>query len=531
MCEPGQQLTPAAAMAAVTAGLTALAGADMTTLTAGEHAQLLRALGRAESRVVAARSAVLAGFDAAQAYQDDGAGSARSWLRWQTRVTPAAASAAAGWMRRLRAHPEVAAGLAAGIVSPSWARCVCDWTSVLPFCDQQQDADRVLLAAAAGGAELADLAGLAEEITRRCAGPDTDRHGEGGGFGDRSVRLAEYWEGNGLLTGNLTPECAAALRAVLDALNATAGPEDHRTAGQRDHDALCEALTRLLAARCLPERGGQPAQIQLHMTLDQLLGQPAAAAAVAEWAGHGAAAPPGADCDAAIVPVVTGHLDPALLDHLAAALLRPGTGDEDSTGSAPAPIPVTFRPGGSYAAGTTWAASTGSDGTSSQASAFRATGTAATPARPAPAPGTAARELILTRATRLLSGPGGLAAWLRHSLTDGPAASISQPLDIGIPTEIIPAHLRRAVVLRDRHCSFPGCFRPPAACQVHHIVPRSKGGVTSLVNCALLCPFHHLIAIHRWGWQFRLNPDGTKTAVSPDGRIFHTHSPPSGWAA
>ena len=45
MCQPAQQLTPAAAMAAVTTGLGVLAGLDMTTLTAGEHAELLRALG------------------------------------------------------------------------------------------------------------------------------------------------------------------------------------------------------------------------------------------------------------------------------------------------------------------------------------------------------------------------------------------------------------------------------------------------------------------------------------------------------
>jgi Domain of unknown function (DUF222)/HNH endonuclease len=545
VCDPGQQLSPAAALAAVTAGLAAVAGADLTGLTAGEQADLLRGLGVAEARVVAARSAVLAAFGAARGYEADGAGSARSWLRWQTRVTPQAASGAAGWARRLAAHPDVAAALAAGVVSPSWARCICEWTSRLPVFGQQHDADKVLLAAAAGGAELADLAGLAGEITRRCAGPDQDRDGEGDGFRDRDLKLAEYWQGSGLVQGNLTPECAAALRAVLDSLNGRAGPGDHRTAGQRDHDALHDALTRLLAARCLPERGGQPAQVLLHMTLDQLLGQPGAPGAAAEWAGYGAAAPPGTECDATIVPVVTGHLDPGLLDQLAAALLPPATpatgtgpaasdgGTGTGTGTAGWDVPgVPGRAGsgagGRFGFGTGLPAWAGPGGIPAWATPFRAWKMTA---RPAPAAGTAARELILTRAARLLSGPHGLAAWLRHQLTDGPAASISQVLDIGIPTEIIPPHLRRAVVLRDRHCSFPGCHRPPAACQVHHITPRSQGGVTSLGNCALLCPFHHLIAIHRWGWQFRLNPDGTKTVTSPDGRIYHTHSPPAGWAA
>ena len=318
------------------------------------------------------------------------------------------------------------------------------------------------------------------------ARPDTDADDDG--FRDRSLRLSPYYHGNGQLAGNLTPECTAALRAVLDALAVKAGPEDVRSQDQRDHDALQEALQRLLAARCLPERGGQPAMIQLHMSLDQLLGLDGAAAATAEWAGYGATAPPGADCDATIAPVVTGHIDQDLLARLATDLLRPDTGPGGRAAASPAPAS----------------------------------------ARPVPEPGTAARELILTRATRLLAGPQGLAAWLRTSLMTGPAATSSQPLDIGLPTETIPAHLRRAVVLRDRHCAFPGCERAPAGCHVHHVVPRSAGGVTSLTNCVLLCPFHHLIAIHRWGWRLRLNPDGTTTVISPDGsRTYRSHAPPT----
>jgi 5-methylcytosine-specific restriction endonuclease McrA len=104
---------------------------------------------------------------------------------------------------------------------------------------------------------------------------------------------------------------------------------------------------------------------------------------------------------------------------------------------------------------------------------------------------------------------------------------VSLPLDTGTPTPTVPAHLRRAVIIRDRHCAFPGCSAPPAACQAHHVLPRSKGGVTALHNLALLCSFHHLIAVHRWGWTLTLHGDGTTTATSPDGsRTLHSHSPP-----
>ena len=93
-------------------------------------------------------------------------------------------------------------------------------------------------------------------------------------------------------------------------------------------------------------------------------------------------------------------------------------------------------------------------------------------------------------------------------------------------TELVPPHLRRAIITRDRHCAAPGCDTPPAACHVHHIIPRSQGGTTSLANCLLLCAFHHLILVHRWGWTITLNADGTTTATSPDGRTLHSHSPP-----
>jgi hypothetical protein len=34
--------------------------------------------------------------------------------------------------------------------------------------------------------------------------------------------------------------------------------------------------------------------------------------------------------------------------------------------------------------------------------------------------------------------------------------------------------------------------------------------------------------VHRWGWTLLLNPDGTTTATSPDGRrTLHSDAPPS----
>jgi HNH endonuclease len=138
----------------------------------------------------------------------------------------------------------------------------------------------------------------------------------------------------------------------------------------------------------------------------------------------------------------------------------------------------------------------------------------------------ALRHAIARLAVDFLSGPNGLAAALRTGLLQAPYNTPSLPLDIGY-SDNIPAHIRRAVTLRDKHCAWPHCGRPAAWCDVHHIVHKDDGGETSVRNCLLLCQFHHDVCIHRWGWQIVLHPDGTTTAYGPDGRVLHSHSPPT----
>jgi HNH endonuclease len=214
------------------------------------------------------------------------------------------------------------------------------------------------------------------------------------------------------------------------------------------------------------------------------------------------AAGPGDDCDAALAPVVTGRIDHDLAARLARRLARIWAEADPRR----RPCGHACRPDNDD----------GQDGQDDMGERERNRDLAEA----------CAREMILRHAVALLSGPDGLAAWLRTGTLPGPAASVSLPLDVGAVTDLIPPHLRRAIITRDRHCAAPGCDQPPQACHVHHIVPRSRGGATSLANCLLLCPFHHLILIHRWGWQIALHADGTTTMTSPDGRTLHSHSPP-----
>ena len=135
--------------------------------------------------------------------------------------------------------------------------------------------------AAKSGADLRGLAELAAEIYARSL-PDPDDSPDDG-FDERSVRLETTFEGAGVLTGDLTPECAAVVTAVLDALSAPAGAEDTRTYGQRYHDALQEAMRRLVASDLLPERAGQPVKVVAHIALADLLLMDGSSALQEEW--------------------------------------------------------------------------------------------------------------------------------------------------------------------------------------------------------------------------------------------------------
>ncbi len=508
--EPG---SVSGALAMLDRALDYLNAADVASLPVATQADALKSLEAAEAKHTAARAAVLSAFSTSGGPEADGHGVARVWLRWQTRVTRSAAAGAVAWMRRLAAHPAVWRALADAEITTSWARQLCAWTDRLPG-NVRADADQVLCQAAADGADLADLARLAEAIYQRTRGPDD---GDDDDFGDRYLHLGITFSGAGRAQGDLTPGCAAALSAVLDALGKKAGPEDTRTAAQRRHDALEDACRRLIATGMLPARGGQPTQVQVHLGLAELRGMPGAAAAERAWVtvrtGDGGISQgrPGwltgaeaqaAACDATVVPVVTGHVDRTALGQLTDAFVAAhGLAHPGSTGPA-------F---GCRCGGCTCPAN-----------------------RPlAPVARRRLARALLGLAIDAVSGPGGLAAVLRANLAGpeqslaSPLTSVSLPLDVGAAGEGIPAQLRRAVTLRHPCCSFPGCRQPASVCDVHHLVPRAAGGVTALHNLVPLCRFHHLIAIHHWGWSLRLNPDGTTTATSPDGRrVWHSHSPP-----
>lgn len=100
----------------------------------------------------------------------------------------------------------------------------------------------------------------------------------------------------------------------------------------------------------------------------------------------------------------------------------------------------------------------------------------------------------------------------------------SEPLDVGRKTPVVPPAIRRAVIVRDRQCRFPGCDRPHAWCEAHHILHWADGGATALQNLLLLCRRHHR-KVHEAG-GFRLELDGRPVFRRPDGSPLEDRGPP-----
>ena len=355
-----------------------------------------------------------------------------------------------GWVKRADAHPDVQVALAAEAVSTSYAREICRWTDRMPE-EVRAAADEILLGAAAAGLELADLAGLAAEMYEKSRQdkPDNDGgDGDGGDagavFDDRAVNLAATFGGAGVIHGDLTPECAEFVQTVLDALSAPAGAEDDRTHEQRYHDALQEAMRRLLAAGLLPERSGQPVKVWAHISLGDLMLIEGSSALLEEWtsglrarwAGHRAAAAEAGGhqglwldgdaaeaitCDAAVAPVVTGSVDPGAFDDLVRLCVQLGR------------LRHPIAPGagvgqdGATAAGTQDSTGTGGGADGGGPEVPAASGGPEVPAAFGGARSREALELaVIGKAVELLSGPGGLAQ-LPAPQAAGRAAGRGQP--------------------------------------------------------------------------------------------------------
>jgi hypothetical protein len=524
------------ALAMLDGALGFLADMDAAGTPAAVLAVGLRALERADAVGAAARGRMLAAFDAQDGPVADGQRTTRTWLVHSTRVTRGQAAEHKAVQALAEGHRVLLAGLReGGVVTKSIALQLARWTAAIPE-EFREKAEEILVGAARAGADLRALAAICAEIRYRTATPDPDDQNDK--HLDRGVSLATTIDGAGVIHGDLTPECAAMVQAVLDALAAPGGAGDLRTHPQRYHDALEDAMRRLLASGLLPKRAGQPVKALVHiyfaelceMDTDSVLQDKWIAEYRARWAAHRAATSVATGdggawlegdaarkiaCDAMLVPVVTGDLDASAVEDLIDLCVhyhRIRTG-----ASNPADVPSSAD------------AQDSTDATGDSAVPGGLVGQAARQGEKAATVADALADLehqILGKILQVVSGPGGVASFLRQNLLGKGLNGPSLPLDVG-RTDDVPVHLRRLVALRDQTCQYPGgCDQPASSCEPHHVVHRQDGGRTSLTNLKDYCHWHHHVVLHQLGWTLKVHPDSTSQVTSPAGRIIRSHSPP-----
>src|SRR5271156_1011587 len=245
-----------------------LAAQDAAALPAQAAADQLRALERADAAGAALRGRLLEVFDTQDGHLAGGQRSTRTWLVHSLRVTRGQAAEHLAVQALARSHRVLHAALAEGwVLTKSEALQLAKWTRAIPD-EYRAAAEEILVGAARGGVNLRGLAAICAEIRARTAEADPD-DGNGKHL-DRGVSLATTFDGAGVVHGDLSPECAALVQAVLDALSAPAGGGDLRTRPERYHDALAEAMRRSLASDPLPRRAGQPVKALVHIYFAEL---------------------------------------------------------------------------------------------------------------------------------------------------------------------------------------------------------------------------------------------------------------------
>jgi hypothetical protein len=327
--------------------------------------------------------------------------------------------------------PQVASAVAEGAVSPAQVDVIVEAMAKIP--DGAPAAawpvvEGVLVAAARHEAPQL-LRRTAHELLIRLE-PEELEERERRRERERAFTLSPLPDGWSRPSGRFDPQLTAQLQAVLDALAAPRpaedGTPDPRSAPQRRHDGLAEAIGWVLRSDQLPDCGGTPVTVLATTTMSDLT----KAAGMAE----------SESLDLSSL-AADANLDlPELLASTTSRLAMLGHGQLISARSLLAwaceaqVVPVVFNDSGG---------------------------------------------VLSYGRTRRYASPGQ----------------------------------RLALAARDRGCTFPGCERPPAWCEAHHVVEWIKDGPTDLANLCLLCTYHHRHFAHA-GWHASIR-DGVVWWIPP----------------
>ena len=97
----------------------------------------------------------------------------------------------------------------------------------------------------------------------------------------------------------------------------------------------------------------------------------------------------------------------------------------------------------------------------------------------------------------VITQPGQPGAHVLQTRDGEPVLLDGEEIDREPAARLASAAQRTALAFRDRHCTYPGCTRPPTwSLHAHHKTSYRDGGPTTVKNLSLLCSEHHTLTHH-----------------------------------
>ncbi|OZF13500.1 HNH endonuclease, partial [Rhodococcoides fascians] len=391
------------------------------------------------------------------------------WLSSTTLLTPSKANKIVALARGLKNFPDIAGAVNTGVMSVDHAALILTFAETPPKNLPQEGRDiarTAMITAATGPGARTDK--IREAITKledtygsdKPPPEDTDRNEL---FASKTLngRLVAKMDFDAI-TGE---KLLTALSPLTEPHPAADGTQDDRSPAKRRADAFGHILDRYLASKDRPTEGGEKPHVNLHIRLQDLQSQSSQ---------NNSDITDDETTRAAAESDNTDPADPVDID--TGNPIRPDTADEpDPQGE---------------------------------------------PDRPAADRG----------AYRDLFGDGTSVGWLpwmgplsretsRQLACDCILTAIvmdenGNPLNLARTARTVTAKQKRALTARDHGCAFPGCGKPAAWTEGHHIWHWADGGPTDMDNLVLLCGFHHRL-IHHSDWEVFIAADNHPWFVPP----------------
>jgi hypothetical protein len=424
----------------------------------------------------ARRIALVAEIDTRVSREKLGFPGPAGWLTSTTLLSPSKATKIVALARGLKNFPDIADAVNAGVMTIDHAALILTFAETPPenLPDEGRDvARRALIAAATGpdartGRIRAAITRLEDSFgNKKPPAEDTDRN---------ELFASKTLNGRLVLKGDFDAITGEKLLTALSPLTEPRpdpdGTQDDRSPARRRADAFGHILDQYLASSDRPIEGGERPHLNLHITLRDLTD-------------------------------LRDNADSADADDIADDETTRAAAESDTE----AGDPVDINTGSPIIDDAPTEPDNGSG--SGSGSDRRATDRGA---------------------YRDLFGDGTTVGWLpwmgplsrntsRQLACDCVLTAIvmdehGSPINLARTARTVTAKQRKALIARDHGCAFPGCGKPAAWTEGHHIRHWGDGGPTDMNNLVLLCGFHHRL-LHHSDWEVFIGVDNHPWFVPP----------------